>query len=92
MNSVGLPIGNDFNEQEKRDYLAYQLVAMVIEDCKSIWNMDGDKVYKKLDSCGIIEYLINGYDCLHTQSMEYIISDIEEMLEDTGKTGTTDEI
>jgi len=65
---------------------------MVIEDCKSKWNMDGDKVYKKLNCCGIIEYLLNGYDCLHTQSMEYIISDIEEILEEREKAGTADEV
>ena len=92
MNSVGLPIGNKFNEQEKHDYLVYQLVAMVIENCKSKWNIGGDKVYKKLNSCGIVEYLINGYDCLHTQSMEYIISDIEEILEDRQEAGTEDEV
>ena len=88
MNSINLFIGNSFTDQEKQDYFVFLFIAMVIEDCKIKWNKSGSNVYELLKAGGVIEYLTNGYDCLHTQSMEYIINDIEEILlkvrEETG--------
>ena len=89
MSVVGLPIGNNLTSEEKQNYLVYQLIAMVIETCKLRWNLDGKTIYKELRNCGAITWLSNGYDCLHTQSMDYIIRDIEEMLEGHGKVGDT---
>jgi hypothetical protein len=87
MNSVGLPIRHEYNEWERQNYLVYQLVAMVVEECKTKWDTDGSGVYKKMSACGAIDYLVQGYDCLHTQSMDYIINDIEEILKEHEKVG-----
>ena len=80
MNVVGLPIGYTLTDQEQREYSVYQLIAMVIEGCKYKWKTDGNAVYHKLKDSGIINYLTNGYDYLHTQSLDYIIIDVEEMV------------
>ena len=77
---IGFPLGVELSEHEKRDYQIYQLIAMVIEECKHKWHMSGYDVYMKLKKFGAIEYISNGYNCLHTQSIDYIITDIEEII------------
>ena len=87
MSAVGLPLGYSFTALEEYNYRIYQLVSMVIERCKYNWGMDGRNVYQRLKSCGAIDYIMSGYDCLHTQSLEYIIDDVESMLRITGMEG-----
>ena len=80
MSTIGLPIGYDLTETEKHNYYIFQLIAMVVEECKTKWGITGWEVYKKLKAGGIIEYLTDGYDCLHTQSIDYIVNDVEDLL------------
>jgi hypothetical protein len=87
MSATGLPIGHELSVQETHDYFVYQLIAMVIEDCKAKWGLDGDAVFQKLQAGGVIDYLTDGYDYLHTQSMEYITDDVEDMIEAFEKAG-----
>ena len=82
---AGLPVGYKLTSDEEQDYLIYQLIAMVVETCKMKWGIDGKTIYKRLRDCGAIAWLVSGYDCLHTQSMDYIISGIEEMIESCGE-------
>ena len=87
---IGIHIGYELSEHEQHNYLTYQLIAMVIEECKTKWNIDGSKVYQKLKTHGVITYLIEAYDCLHTQSIEYIVNIIEEMIKFPEEEGRID--
>ena len=87
LSAVGLPIGYKLTPKEEQSYFVYLLIAMVIETCKMKWKLDGVTIYKRLRDCGAIAWLSDGYNCLHTQSMDYIIKDIEDMIKKQMKAG-----
>ena len=82
MGIIGFPLGIELNECEKKNYQIYLLIAMVIEECKQKWHMNGYDVYEKLKKYDVIKYISDGYDCLHTQSLDYIVTDIEEIIDE----------
>ncbi len=49
------------------------------------WKMSPAKVYKILNSTGILdEYIIKCYDVLHTQGKEYLVEDITDYVREKG--------
>ena len=49
------------------------------------WKMTPASVYKILNSTGILDnYIIAGYDMLHTQGKEYLVEDITEFVREKG--------
>ena len=49
------------------------------------WNTTPAKVYRILDDTGILDnYVIAGYDMLHTQGKEYLSEDITEFVREKG--------
>ncbi len=49
------------------------------------WNMTPAEVYRILNSTGILDdYVIAGYDMLHTQGKEYLVEDITEFVREKG--------
>lgn len=49
------------------------------------WKISPAKVYKILNSTGILDnYIINCYDVLHTQGKEYLVDDITEYVREKG--------
>ena len=49
------------------------------------WQMTPATVYKILNSTGILDnYIIAGYDMLHTQGKEYLVEDITEFVREKG--------
>ena len=49
------------------------------------WKMSPAKVYKILNSTGILdEYIIKCYDVLHTQGREYLVEDITDYVREKG--------
>ncbi len=49
------------------------------------WNTTPANVYKILDSTGILDnYVIAGYDMLHTLGKEYLTEDITEFVREKG--------
>ena len=49
------------------------------------WKMSPAKVYKILNSTGILDdYIIKCYDVLHTQGKEYLVEDITEFVREKG--------
>ena len=44
-------------------------------------NMTGDAVMKLFDRTGVTQYLINGYDVLHTQGEQWLMDDINDYLQ-----------
>lgn len=49
------------------------------------WKMSPAKVYKILNSTGILDdYIIKCYDVLHTQGKEYLVEDITDFVREKG--------
>lgn len=49
------------------------------------WNKTPVAVYKILNSTGILDnYVIAGYDMLHTQGKEYLVEDITDFVREKG--------
>ena len=49
------------------------------------WNVTPTQVYKILNSTGILDnYIIKGYDMLHTLGKEYLIEDISDFVREKG--------
>lgn len=49
------------------------------------WNKTPAAVYDILNSTGILDnYVIAGYDMLHTQGKEYLVEDITEFVREKG--------
>lgn len=49
------------------------------------WKMSPAKVYKILNSTGILDnYIIQCYDVLHTQGREYLVQDITDYVREKG--------
>ena len=44
----------------------------------------GADVIRLFDSCGLVDYLDEGYDVLHTQGREWLIADMEDYLKVRG--------
>ena len=49
------------------------------------WKKTPSAVYKILNSTGILDnYIIAGYDLLHTQGKEYLVDDITDFVREKG--------
>lgn len=49
------------------------------------WKKTPSAVYKILNSTGILDdYIIAGYDMLHTQGKEYLVEDITDFVREKG--------
>ena len=64
----------------KRDADILFFVAFCVESYKNKHGMTGDVVSELFDRKGINRYLSNHYDVLHTQSIDWILEEIEEKL------------
>ncbi|MGL4484955.1 MAG: DUF3791 domain-containing protein [Anaerovoracaceae bacterium] len=47
-------------------------------------SLTGAEVADIFDKNGVVDFLLSGYDMLHTQSMEYVINEIHEYLRNRG--------
>ena len=59
-------------------------VIFCLEIYKAQKNMSGKEVFELFEKYGVINYLQDGYDVLHTQGDKWIINDIEDFLEIRG--------
>jgi hypothetical protein len=57
-----------------------EFVSFCIENYKVKHKMKGRDVANLFNESGVIDFLMDGYDILHTQGKEYIISEIEAYL------------
>ena len=58
-----------------------EFVVFCIESLAKELNINAEKVYKALKESNIIdEYIVPEYESLHTQSKEYIINDIIDVM------------
>lgn len=59
--------------------IAY-FVAFCIEQYKHAHNINGREAMLLLDNYGVLDYLAEHYEILHTQSRQWILEDIEEFI------------
>lgn len=65
-----------------------EFVIFCVESIAEKLNVTPEKVYQALDGKGDIlnRYIVAEYEVLHTQSKEYIVSDILEVMREEGIT------
>ena len=62
-----------------------RFVIYMIHSLAEKWKMPHSKVYKILNSTGILDnYIIKCYDVLHTQGKEYLVEDITDYVREKG--------
>lgn len=64
---------------EANQDVAYFL-AFCIEQYKNAKGMTGEQTVQMLDKYGVLGYLEEFYDVLHTQSHQWILEDIDEFI------------
>ncbi|MEG0672273.1 DUF3791 domain-containing protein [Clostridium sp.] len=64
--------------------LVVEFISFCIENFKVKHNMKGREVANLFNESGVIDFLSDGYDILHTQGSSYIINEIEIFLEKRG--------
>ncbi len=55
-------------------------LAFCIEQYKQRHNLTGEQSMRILDQYGVLGYLEDGYEPLHTQSAQWIMEDIDEFI------------
>lgn len=58
-----------------------EFVSFCIENFKIKYNKSEKEVVDLFNESGVMEFIIEGYDVLHTQYRDYIIEEIEIFLE-----------
>ena len=64
--------------------LKIEFVSFCIENFKAEYKMKGKNVAELFERTGAIDFLYDGYDLLHTQGKDYILSEIVIFLENRG--------
>ena len=59
-------------------------VVFCMEIYKAEKNISGKEVYELFEKYGVLKYLQDGYDMLHTQGDSWLINDIDKFLEIRG--------
>lgn len=67
-----------------KDEKIIEFVSFCIENFKVKYNMKGKYVANLFSESGVIDFLMESYDALHTQGKEYILSEIQLFLENRG--------
>lgn len=70
----------DLNNDEK----TFEFISFCIENFKVKFKMKGKEVANLFYESGVIDFLMESYDLLHTQGKEYILSEIELFLQNRG--------
>ncbi len=63
---------------------AVEFISFCIENFKVNHKMTGKEVISLFSEKGVIDFLIEAYDILHTQGKDYILSEIELFLQKRG--------
>lgn len=61
-----------------------EFLSFCIESFKVKYKKKGKEVASLFDESGVIDFLVDGYDILHTQGKDYIIEEIEIYLAKRG--------
>lgn len=64
---------------KKQQDVAY-FVSFCIEQYKHAKHLTGEESMHQLDEYGVLDYLSEHYETLHTQSHQWILEDIDEFI------------
>ena len=87
MRHVSSPRRKKKKEYNTRIYMSQHtndislFLAFCIEQYKQRHNLTGEQAMQTLDQYGVLEYLEDCYEPLHTQSAQWILEDIDEFIE-----------
>lgn len=65
---------------EKRQQNISYFVSFCVEQYKHAKKLTGGEAMAKLDRYGVLDYLAENYEILHTQSHQWILEDIDEFI------------
>ena len=71
---------NSATMSKREQDIAY-FVSFCIEQYKNAKKLTGKDAMLNLDKYGVLYYLEDNYDVLHTQSCQWILEDIDEFIE-----------
>lgn len=64
---------------------AFSFVMYIIHSCARRWGRTPAQTYRSLKESGCIDgFLVPNYDILHTQSSDYVVSNVEDYLQARG--------
>ena len=66
-------------EQKRNDDVAY-FIAFCIEIYKHAHNMSGSDVSQLFSNTGLMEFLADNFEPIHTQSPQWILEEIDEYI------------
>ncbi len=61
-----------------------EFVSLCIETYKKKYEKSGQEILAIFDEYEVTEFLADGYDILHTQSIQYVMEEIEIYLKNRG--------
>lgn len=64
------------SEQKKISYF----VSFCVEQYKNEKYLAGNQAFEELNQYGVLDYLVENYEILHTQSYQWILEDIDEFI------------
>jgi len=57
-----------------------EFTLFCLEAYKTNRQLSGEEVFNLFQECDIFSFLENAYDVLHTQSLDYIVSEIDKLI------------
>lgn len=78
--------GNVYREEKIKNIQELEFVVFCIENIAEKLDLDAGRIYEALTEKSNIlnEYIVPEYEILHTQSKEYIVDDIVEIIRERG--------
>ena len=64
------------SEQKRISYF----VSFCVEQYKNAKHLTGNQAFEELNRYGVLDYLAESYEILHTQSYQWILEDMEEFI------------
>ena len=55
-------------------------VSFCVEQYKNSKHLTGNQAFEELNQYGVLDYLAENYEILHTQSYQWILEDIDEFI------------
>lgn len=65
--------------EKKQQNISY-FVSFCVEQYKHAKKLTGSEAMVQLDRYGVLDYLAENYEILHTQSHQWILEDIDEFI------------
>jgi hypothetical protein len=75
--TIFAPLNTLMDSEQKR--ISY-FVSFCVEQYKNAKHLTGSQAFEELNQYGVLDYLVENYEILHTQSYQWILEDIDEFI------------